>query len=68
MKPRSKYNQFTINLPDKINSAVVKECFEQRVSKQDFIRELIRDYFWRKKGFDIFYQPTNGRKNESDAG
>ena len=68
MKPRNKYRSIHIALNEGMEKAVMKECFEHRMTKQEFIRGLIADYFWRKKGFDIFFQSTNAKRNESDAG
>ena len=66
MKPRSKYNDIHLYLSEPMNKALIKECFENHMSKQDFIRGLIADYFWRKKGFDVTFK--NERKSESDVG
>jgi len=33
-----------------------KECFQLQISKQDFMRALVRDYFLRNKGIDIYLQ------------
>jgi len=66
MKPRNKYRSIHIALNEGMEKAVMKECFEHRMTKQEFIRGLIADYFWRKKGYDVTF--SNAKRPESDAG
>jgi len=66
MKPRNKYRSLHIGLNEGMEKAIIKECFEHRMTKQEFIRGLIADYFWRKKGYDVTF--SNAKRLESDAG
>jgi len=66
MKPRSKYNDIHIYLNEPLHKALTKECFENQLSKQDFIRGLLADYFWRKKGYDVTF--SNAKRPESNVG
>jgi len=39
-----------------MNEEVRKECFRLGISKQEFIRSLIKDYFLRVHGRDIIFE------------
>lgn len=56
MKPRNKYKQIHIALPEQVMTELRKECFTLRISQQEFMRSLLRDYFLRRKGMDIYLQ------------
>ena len=55
-KPRTKYHYFGIGMTRNMMEEIRKECFQLQISKQDFMRALVRDYFLRNKGIDIFLQ------------
>jgi len=56
MKARSKYFYFNIGLKKFMNEEIRKECFRLGISKQEFIRSLIKDYFLRVHGRDIIFE------------
>ena len=56
MKPKNKYKQIHIALPEQVMTELRKECFALRISQQEFMRSLLRDYFLRRKGMDIYLQ------------
>ena len=55
-KPRNKYHYFNISMPQQVMIDVRKECFSLGISKQEFFRALVRDYFLRNYGRDIMLQ------------
>lgn len=63
MKPRNKYKQIHIALPDAAMLEMRKECFALRISQQEFLRSLLRDYFIRRKGIDIYLQTKESLPN-----
>jgi hypothetical protein len=63
MKPRNRYKQIHIALPDSAMLEMRKECFALRISQQEFIRSLLRDYFIRRKGIDIYLQTKENLNN-----
>jgi hypothetical protein len=63
MKPRYRYKQIHIALPDSAMLEMRKECFALRISQQEFIRSLLRDYFIRRKGIDIYLQTKENLNN-----
>jgi hypothetical protein len=58
MKNSNKYQQLHIHISDHMAQAVRVECFNLRISRQNFIRALIRDYFIRNKGIDLDLQKS----------
>lgn len=56
MTPRNKYKQIHVSLPESAMTELRKECFSLRISQQEFLRSLLRDYFLRRKGIDIYLQ------------
>ena len=56
MRNSNKYNQLSIHINDAMHNEVRKECFRLRISRQQFIRALIRDYFLRNHGMDLDLQ------------
>jgi hypothetical protein len=54
MTPRTKYQRIHISVPENAHNELRKECFALRISKQEFFRSLLRDYFLRRKGIDIY--------------
>jgi hypothetical protein len=56
MKNRTKYYYFNIGLSKMMNDEIRKECFRLSISKQEFIRSLIKDYFLRIHGRDIVFE------------
>jgi hypothetical protein len=63
MKPRNRYKQIHIALPDAAMLEMRKECFALRISQQEFMRSLLRDYFIRRKGIDIYLQTKENLNN-----
>ena len=53
-KSYRRYNHFTMILPQFIADLVQKECFEMGVSKQEFIRQIVRVHLSKKYGKDVF--------------
>lgn len=64
MTPK-KYKQIHLHLPDTAMIEMRKECFSLRISQQEFIRALIRDYFLRRKGMDIYLQVKETLRNDN---
>lgn len=61
MKTRNKYYYFNIGLSKLMNEEIRKECLRLGISKQEFIRSLVKDYFLRFYGKDIVF---NAKKEE----
>ena len=53
---KTKYHYFNIGLTQNFMTEIRKECYALGISKQDFIRALIKDYFLRNKGVDLTLQ------------
>ena len=53
---KTKYHYFNIGLTQNFMMEIRKECYALGISKQDFIRALIKDYFLRNKGMDLTLQ------------
>ena len=53
---KTKYYYFNIGLTQNFMTEIRKECYALGISKQDFIRALIKDYFLRNKGVDLTLQ------------
>lgn len=56
MKARNKYFYFNIGLTKIMNNEIRTECMRLGISKQEFIRSLIKDYFLRIHGRDIILE------------
>jgi hypothetical protein len=68
MKPRNKYKQIHIALPEQVMTELRKECFSLRISQQEFMRSILRDYFLRRKGMDVYLQTKESLTNFDDNG
>jgi hypothetical protein len=68
MKPRNKYKQIHIALPEQVMTELRKECFALRISQQEFMRSILRDYFPRRKGMDVYLQTKESLTNFDDNG
>jgi len=64
MKARTKYHYFNIGLVKTMNEAVRRECFRLGISKQEFIRSLIKNYFLSVHGRDIVLEMGNNDNPE----
>jgi hypothetical protein len=53
MKARNRYYYFNLGMSKLMNEEIRKECFRLGISKQEFIRSLVKDYFLRIHGRDI---------------
>lgn len=66
-KMKSKrYKQIHLSIPETAMNEMRKECFNLRISQQEFMRSLIRDYFLRRKGMDIYLQTRETLKNDNN--
>jgi len=73
---KSKYHYFNIGLNEKMMLEIRKETMRLRISKQEFVRSLIKEYFIRVHGRDLVFEqqipkstPTFGQSDineESD--
>lgn len=66
MKTRNRYYYFNIGLTKLMNEEIRKECFRLGISKQEFIRSLIKDYFLRIHGRDIVLESHKMNFNEKE--
>lgn len=53
-KAYKKYTHFTMRFPDFLSDFIRKECYEMGVSKQEFIRQIVRSHLSKKYGKDVF--------------
>ena len=63
---KTKYHYFNIGLTQNFMMEIRKECYQLGISKQDFIRALIKDYFLRNKGIDLTLQTREKLIKQSD--
>jgi hypothetical protein len=68
MKPRTRYYYFNLGMSRNFLLEINKECFNLGISKQDFVRALIRDYFLRNHGKDITLKTNERLKNFPNDG
>lgn len=61
-----KYKQIHIALPDTAMIELRKECFTLRISQQEFIRSLVRDYFLRRRGIDVYLGTKETLRNDNN--
>ena len=61
MKPRNKYHMFSVGLSSNMLNEVRKECYQLGISRQTFIRSLIKNYFLARYGKDIDLKDEFGR-------
>jgi hypothetical protein len=50
---RTKYFYFNIGFSKSMNEEVRRECHRLGISKQEFVRSLVKDFFLRVHGRDI---------------
>lgn len=65
MKPK-RYKQIHLSIPDTAMLEMRKECFTLRISQQEFMRSLIRDYFLRRRGMDIYLGTKETLRNDNN--
>ncbi len=65
MKPK-RYKQIHLSIPDTAMLEMRKECFNLRISQQEFMRSLIRDYFLRRRGMDIYLGTKETLRNDNN--
>jgi hypothetical protein len=53
-KSYKRYKHFTMIFPEFLNDMIQRECFEMGVSKQEFIRQIVRVHLSKKYGKDVF--------------
>jgi hypothetical protein len=53
MTPKNRYNAMKLYLSMNMDTEVRRECFKLQISKQAFIRALVKDYFLRTHGIDL---------------
>jgi hypothetical protein len=53
---KSKYHYFNIGLNEKMMLEIRKETMRLRISKQEFIRSLVKEYFIRVHGRDLVFE------------
>lgn len=70
---KSKYHYFNIGLNEKMMLEIRKETMRLRISKQEFIRSLVKEYFIRVHGRDLVFEqqipkstPSFGNQEETD--
>lgn len=70
---KSKYHYFNIGLNEKMMLEIRKETMRLRISKQEFIRSLVKEYFIRVHGRDLVFEqqipkstPSFGNPEETD--
>lgn len=56
MESKNRYQDFKVSLSMTMSNEMRRECFKLGISRQTFIRALIRDYFIRNHGIDIDLQ------------
>jgi hypothetical protein len=66
MTPKTKYIRIHISINDNTNIELRKECFALRISKQEFIRSLLRDYFIRRKGIDTYLNTREALRDDNN--
>lgn len=54
--PKSKYHYFNIGLTAKFMMEIRKETHQLGISKQEFIRSLVKEYFIRVHGRDLVFE------------
>jgi hypothetical protein len=55
-KTYKKYNHFTMIFPEFLNDLIRRECYEMRVSRQEYIRSIVRAHLSKKYGKDVFLE------------
>jgi hypothetical protein len=70
---KSKYHYFNIGLTGKMMLEIRREVHKLGISKQEFIRSLVKDYFIRVHGRDLVFEqqaprsvPTFGNENPNE--
>jgi hypothetical protein len=61
-KTHKKYNHFTMIFPEFLNDLIRRECYEMRVSRQEFIRGIVRAHLSKKYGKDVFLEQDEIRE------
>ena len=67
MKKRVKYYHINVHLNRVMNQEIETESYRLSISKQDFIRSLISDYFLRIHGRDIILESHKLKYHEQDS-
>jgi hypothetical protein len=62
---KSKYHYFNIGLTGKMMLEIRREVHKLGISKQEFIRSLVKDYFIRVHGRDLVFEQQVPRSNPS---
>ena len=72
---KSKYHYFNIGLNGKMMLEIRKETHRLGISKQEFIRSLVKDYFIRMHGRDLVFEqaapksiPSFGQSDINEEG
>ena len=65
-KAYRKYTHFTMRFPDFLNDFIRKECYEMGVSKQEFIRAIVRSHLSKKYGKDVFLDLNEIKENQKN--
>ena len=66
MKPRTKYHYFNIGLTQNFMNRIRTECYQLQISRQSFVRSLIKNYFLARYGEDIDLKDRFGKNPQPE--
>lgn len=58
---KSKYYYFNVGLNQKMMMEIRKECLRLGISKQEFMRSLVKEYFIRYHGRDLTFEQSQAK-------